>query len=107
MQRTNTYSSRWTTQQIFDTLAQHREELRRWGVQNIGLFGSYRRGTATADSDMDFLVTLERPSFDDYMDLKFFLEDLFGCNVDLVPEKDIKPRLRPYIMEDVVYAPNV
>jgi predicted nucleotidyltransferase len=71
------------------------------------LFGSYRRGIATPDSDMDFLVTLERSSFDDYMDLKFFLEDLFGCTVDLVPEKDIKPRLRPYIMEDVVYAPNV
>lgn len=96
-----------TAQEILDTLAQHREELRGWGVQSIGLFGSYRRGDAKPDSDMDFLVTLERSSFDDYMDLKFFLEDLFESKVDLVPEKDIKPRLRPYIMEDVVYAPYI
>jgi len=38
----------------------------------IGLFGSYRRGTFTTNSDMDFLIVLERPSFDGYMDVKFF-----------------------------------
>lgn len=53
---------------------------------------------------MDFLVVLERPSFDNYMDLKFFLEDLFSCKVDLVMEDTLKPRLRPYILEEVIYA---
>lgn len=72
-----------TAQEILATLTQHREELRGWGVQSIGLFGSYRRGEAKPGSDMDFLVTLERSSFDDYMDLMFFLEDLFGCKVDI------------------------
>jgi len=63
---------RWTAQEILDILAQHRETLREMGVRKIGLFGSYRRGTFTADSDMDFLVVLEQPSFDGYMDVKFF-----------------------------------
>lgn len=97
----------WTAQQILDELTHHRQELRRWGVQKIGLFGSFRRGDHTPDSDMDFLVTLERPSFDDYMDLKFFLEDLFSCRVDLVPEKDVKPGFRPFILDEVIYASNV
>ncbi len=95
---------RFTAQEILDMLAQHREELRRLGVRSIGLFGSYRKGEATGESDMDFLVTLERHTFDDYMNLKFLLEDLFGCDVDVVIEENIKPRLRPYIMADVIYA---
>lgn len=53
---------------------------------------------------MDFLVVLEKPTFDAYMEVKFFLEDLFGCTVDLVLEETIKPRLRRYILEEVIYA---
>jgi predicted nucleotidyltransferase len=94
----------WTRQKILDLLGKHRETLQAMGVRKIGLFGSYRRGTSTAGSDMDFLVTLEAPSFDGYMDVKFFLEDLFQCQVDLVLEKTLKPRLRPYILAEVEYA---
>jgi len=94
----------WTRQSILDTLAQHHAVLQGMGVQKIALFGSYIRGTATPDSDIDFLVVLDNPSFDSYMDLKFYLEDLFGHKVDLVQEKSLKPRLRPYILAEVVYA---
>ena len=96
--------SQWSGQEILDVLTQHRDELRAMGVRKIGLFGSYRRGTPNADSDVDFLVTLDQPSFDGYMDLKFFLEDLFQCKVDLVLEKTLKPRLRPYILAEVEYV---
>jgi len=96
-----------TAQEILDTLARHRETLRMMRVRKIGLFGSYRRGTPTAGSDMDFLVTLEEPSFDAYMNVKFFLEDLFQCKVDLVLENTLKPRLRPYILAEVKYAPGL
>ena len=99
--------NRWTAQSILDTLAQHRDELRGMGVRKIGLFGSYRRGTPTASSDIDFLVTLKESSFDAYMDIKFFLEDLFQCKVDLVLEKTLKPRLRPHILAEVEYAPGL
>ena len=82
----------------------HRRDLRKLGVLKIGLFGSYRRGSPRAESDMDFLVVLERPSFDNYMDLKFLLEDMFSCKVDLVMEDTLKPRVRPYILDEVIYA---
>jgi uncharacterized protein len=93
-----------TAQQILDTLSAHSQELRQMGVRRLGLFGSYRHDTPTADSDMDFLVMLARPSFDDYMTTKFFLEDLFGCPVDLVIEGDLKPRLSKTILSEVLYA---
>jgi len=96
--------SHWTEQQIIKVLESNRAKLYVLGVRKLGLFGSYRRGTATAESDMDFLVVLDQPSFDAYMDTKFFLEDLFQCRVDLVLEKNIKPRLRPYILNEVTYV---
>ncbi len=74
------------------------------GVRRIGLFGSYRHNAPGPNSDMDFLVSLERLSFDDYMAVKLFLEDQYGCRVDLVLEDSIKPRLRPHILDEVVYA---
>jgi len=94
----------WTSPAILHALENQRHKLHQMGVRKIGLFGSYRHGTPTLGSDMDFLVVLEKPSFDAYMEVKFFLEDLFNCPVDLVLEEALKPRLRPYILEEVVYA---
>ncbi len=96
--------SHWTEQQIIRVLEHNRAKLYALGVRKLGLFGSYRRGTATTESDMDFLVVFDQVSFDAYMDTKFFLEDLFQCRVDLVLEKNIKPRLRPYILNEVTYV---
>jgi predicted nucleotidyltransferase len=97
----------WTTSEILNTLTAHGDQFRAMGARRLGLFGSYRRGTPKPDSDMDFLITLERPSFDDYMNVKFLLEDLFGCEVDLVLEHTLKPRLRPAILSEVVYAEGI
>ena len=89
---------------ILSTLERHVEKMRGMGVKRIGLFGSAARGEVHADSDLDFIVELENETFDAYMDVKEFLEDLFGRAVDLVVEGSIKPRLRPYIEKDVVYV---
>jgi len=92
------------TNQILQTLEQNRVMLKTLGVQRIGLFGSYRYGSQGIDSDMDFLVRMTHPTFDRYMNLKIFLEDLFLCKIDLVLEETLKPRLRPYILEEAIYA---
>lgn len=85
------------------------EKIRGYGVRRIGLFGSYSRGEQTETSDVDILVEFEddEKTFDNYMDLKFFLEDLFGLKVDLVMEGTIKPDLLPYILGSVKYAAGV
>jgi predicted nucleotidyltransferase len=63
-----------SSHQILETLARKAPQLRRLGVRRIGLFGSFRRGDQRYDSDLDFLVILDHPTFDRYMDTKFFLE---------------------------------
>ena len=92
---------------IKQTLADNQKTLRKYGVKRIGLFGSYVRGTATAGSDIDFIVELERLTFRDYMGLALFLEDLFKKDVDLVTATSIKPRLKPYIEKEIEYVPNL
>lgn len=82
-----------TAQTIVDTLNQNAERFHAFGATRIGLFGSYLNDCATPASDIDLLVSFELPDFDRYMEMKFFLEDLFGRKVDLVIEDDLKPAL--------------
>jgi predicted nucleotidyltransferase len=88
---------------IKQKLVDNRKTLRKYGVKRIGLFGSYVRETATAASDIDLLVELERLTFRDYMGLALFLEDLFKKNVDLVTPTSIKPGFKPYIEKEIEY----
>ena len=76
-------------------------ELRWLGVRRLGLFGSTARNEASQVSDLDFLVKFQQKSFDGYMDLKEFLERVFGRRVDLVISETLKPRLRGLIEKDV------
>ena len=94
----------WTAAEVLAELTRNHARLRAFGVRSLGLFGSYRRGTPRPDSDIDFLVDLDQPSFDSYMNLKFWLEDSFGHPVDLVLVESLKPRLRPVILSEVEYA---
>ena len=96
-----------TSPEILAILQQNRDTLRGFGVRRLALFGSYARGKQTTTSDLDFVVELEERSFDSFMGLKLFLEDLFGRPVDLVLEHTIKPRLRPHIMESLTDVPGL
>jgi predicted nucleotidyltransferase len=93
-----------TRETILMQLAENREALRRLGVRRLGLFGSAARGEQARD--LDFLVELDAKTFDAYMDVKLFLEDLFGCPVDLVLADTLKPALREGILRETVYAPG-
>jgi len=93
--------------EILEALQASREKLKQLGVRKIGLFGSYARDEAGASSDIDFVVEFERKTFDAYMDLKFFLEELFRCKVDLVIADAVKPSLRGAIVDAAVYAPGL
>jgi predicted nucleotidyltransferase len=92
------------SQEILRIIDENREKIRGFGVTSLGLFGSAVRGEATDTSDLDFVVEMEDVTFDSYMDLKEFLERLFACKVDLVMKDAIKPRLRPIILGETVYA---
>jgi len=89
---------------ILHFLREHKEDLERFSVRRIGLFGSFRHENVGEESDIDLLVELDQPTFDNYMDLKFYLEEHLGRTVDLVLRETLKPRLRPLVEQDVVYA---
>ena len=92
---------------IKQTLADNRKTLKKYGVKQIGLFGSYVNGTAHATSDIDLLVELEKSTFRNYMGLVLFLEDLFEKKIDLVAVQSVKSDLKPYIEKQVEYVTNL
>lgn len=92
-------------EKILKILGKHSAELSsRFSVKRIGLFGSYARNDALPESDIDLLVEFTRPTFDNYMDLKFYLEEMLETSVDLVMLDSLKPRLIPYVTSEVIYA---
>jgi len=98
-------AEQFNNNQILNALNDRAEEIRqRFQVNQLGLFDSYRRGEAKAESDIDILVDFVTPTFDNYMNLKFYLEDLFGHDIDLVTISALKPRLRPIILQEVQYV---
>ena len=90
---------------VLRLLTRHRPEFAHFGVKSLAIFGSVARGESQPDSDVDILVEFGgRATFDQYMSLKFYLEDLLGCSVDLVTSKALKPRLRPYVEREALYV---
>ena len=92
---------------VLEILKKHEADIRRkYQVKKIGVFGSFARGEGKEGSDIDVLIEFEdgHKTFDNYMDLKYFLEDLFSRKVDLVTVKALKPQLKDIILQEVVYA---
>lgn len=75
-------------------------------VRKIGVFGSFARSEEKAESDVDVLVEFEEgyKTFDNFIELKYFLEELFARSVDLVTVSALKPQLKEDILQEVVYA---
>ena len=75
----------------------------RYGVTQLALFGSTARNNARSDSDIDILVAFDGPATSErYFGVQFYLEDLFGCKIDLVTEKALRIELRPFIEKEAV-----
>ena len=94
-------------EKIFKLLQDNMRTIKQFGVSNIGLFGSYIQSQDNKASDIDILIHFQKgkKSFDNYMDLKFFLEELLeGHKVDLVIDDSLKPALKERILESVEYA---
>jgi len=89
---------------LLSLLANSREDMvRQFGIKKLGIFGSAARNEMHKNSDIDVLVEFQSPpTFDTYMDLKFYLENLFHASVDLVIDDTLKPRMRPLIEKDLI-----
>jgi len=90
--------------EIITKLAEHAEELReRFSVKTLAVFGSAVRDELTDTSDIDILVIFkQKATFDLFMDLKFYLEELLEADIDLVTDKALRPKVRQAIEGEMV-----
>jgi len=89
-----------------ELIKEKREEILRiaakYGAHDVRVFGSVVRGESGPDSDVDFLVELEKGrSLMDHAGLLLELEKLLGCRVDVVTYRGLRPRIRERILKEV------
>ena len=87
-------------------LRKHQSRMPEFGVRKLGIFGSFVRDEANLHSDVDVLVEFdpERKSFDNFMRLSFFLEEILQRRVDVVTTNSLGPHIGPRILASVEYV---
>jgi predicted nucleotidyltransferase len=76
-----------------------------YGVISIGLFGSYARGEAKEESDIDIAIEIEKENkFMNFFNLKYYLENHLHKNIDLGIESTLKPIAKKSILKDIIYV---
>ena len=95
-----------TKREVFQTLSDHSNQLKKLGVRSVGLFGSFVRDEQTPESDIDLLVQFDphKKTFDNFMELSALLETLLQRRVELVTTEALSPYIGPHIMGEVEYA---
>jgi predicted nucleotidyltransferase len=98
-----------TKEKALSLIAQHQDRIKALGVRKLGLFGSFVREEQDATSDIDLLVEFEhgKKTFDNFMQLCFFLDDLFKRRVELVTVESLSPYIGPHILDEVEYVPFI
>jgi len=98
-------------EEIVKKIEENREEIKRFGVKKIGIFGSYVKGEQREDSDVDMVVEFEEgeATLENFLSLAEHLEKLFGKKVDLITKEGVRSirihNIRKEIEESVVYVP--
>ena len=93
-------------ERVLRLIQENRDKIKSFGVESLAVFGSVARGEASPESDVDILVKFHGPAtFDQYMELKFFLEELLSSPIDLVTTKALKPQVRAQIEREAIYVP--
>lgn len=96
-----------TKENIISLLKTHKSELSRYGVSNIGLFGSYLRNEQSKQSDIDLLIDFEpeKENFDNYMAVYDLFENLFkNERIEIVTKNGLSKHIGPKILKDVLYV---
>ncbi|MBC7319893.1 nucleotidyltransferase family protein [bacterium] len=91
-------------EEIKNILSHYKKELKiKYGVKEIGIFGSYVRNEQGQSSDIDILVEFEKtPSLLEFINLENYLSDILGIKVDLVMKDSLKPNIGRHILEEVI-----
>ena len=91
---------------LITRLKDNNKQLKSFGVVSMGIFGSFITGKFNSDSDVDLLVDFDpkQKSYDNFMDLSFFLEDLLGRKVELVTPQSLSKYIGSHILKQTEYV---
>jgi predicted nucleotidyltransferase len=95
-----------TKEDLLLLIQAHHNQIKAFGVSKLGIFGSFARGQQGEESDVDVLVEFGpgRKTFDAFVHLALFLEDLFGRPVELVTPESLSPYIGPHILSETEYV---
>jgi predicted nucleotidyltransferase len=96
-----------TKENIIATLKSYKAQFSKFGVQNIGLFGSYVRDEQSDKSDIDLLIDFDpdKENFDNYMAVYDMFENIFkNEKVEVVTKNGLSKYIGPKILKDVIYV---
>jgi hypothetical protein len=82
------------------------EICKRNDISYCAIFGSFARGEATEESDIDLLVKFSKPKGWDWLDAAVEIENVLGRKVDLVTENGLHPRIRERVLKDLQVIQN-
>lgn len=91
---------------IFTSIQNKKSVLKNYGVKDLGLFGSFVRDEATETSDIDLIVEFEtgKKTYNNFIGLAYFLEDLLGRRVELLTSQSLSLYLKTNILKEVEYV---
>lgn len=91
---------------LISLLKANNQRLKSYGVSSLSIFGSFITGKLDADSDVDLLVDFDpsQKSYDNFMDLSFFLEDLLGRKVELVTPQSLSKYIGSHILKQAEHV---
>lgn len=92
---------------VLSFLKENKEIFKReFHISKLGVFGSYARGDATEESDIDLLVEFDENAdiFETKLMIKDFIKNHLGKNVDICSEKYLKPYIKDEILSEVIYV---
>jgi len=96
-----------TKENILAILRTHKPELLKYGVSNIGLFGSYFRNEQSSDSDIDLLVDFEpeKETFDNFMAVYDMFESIFkNEKIEIITKNGLSKHIGPKILNSIQYV---
>ena len=96
-----------TKESIIETLKTNKPELSKFGVVNVGLFGSYLRNEQSGASDIDLLIDFEpgKENFDNYMAVYDLFDNIFeNQKVEVVTKNGLSKYIGPKILKEVSYV---
>ncbi|GAA3956088.1 nucleotidyltransferase family protein [Pedobacter ginsengiterrae] len=93
-------------QVLFSTLLSNSKTIKSFSVAKLGVFGSLITGNQKDESDVDFLVEFypNQKSYDNYIDLSYYLEGLLGRKVELVTPQSLSKYIGPHILNQTEYV---